>query len=78
MRIIITLELENSKNACDVQVAEEQRITDTIQVLKDNLSIFKNIGEITYVREKESRRKISTELTYAQANIYSGSELVIG
>lgn len=77
MKITITLDLAQSGQSCDIQVSSEQKIADTLRVLKDNLSMFKNLGEIKFVREKESGRRISIESTYEQVHIYSGAELVL-
>ncbi|MDO4304898.1 MAG: hypothetical protein Q4D94_13405 [Bacillota bacterium] len=77
MKITITLELPQGGQACDIQVSNTQKIADTLQVLRDNSIMFKNLKDIKIVREKESGRKISTENTYEQVHIYSGAALIL-
>ncbi len=77
MKITITLEQLQSGETCDIQVSNTQRIADTLQILKDNSIMFRNIKDVGFLREKESGRKISTESTYEQVHIYSGAELVL-
>ncbi len=55
----------------------EMKISETLQVLQDNLHLFQDKDAIYNVREKRSGRHIRIECTYEEAGIYSGSELVI-
>lgn len=77
MKITFTLTQVNSGNSFDIQVSGEQRIKDTLQVLKENLPAFKELSEAPYIEEAETREKINIEETYEQAHIYSGARLCI-
>lgn len=77
MKITITITHGRTGKSYDIQVSDEQRIEETLDVLKNNLPIFSDIGDAAYIREKESGRRVTTDLTYAQAHIYSGAELLI-
>jgi len=56
---------------------DTQKITDTLQVLQNNLRLFQHAEKIRTVRDKETGRRIDTEQTYEQAMVYSGGELLI-
>lgn len=77
MRITISINLQQNNETCDIQVASEQKISDTLRVLRENMSMFRNIGKVEYVRRKDSGRKIDIDNTYEQAHVYSGVMLVI-
>lgn len=77
MKITITITMPQRARSYDIQMADTQRITDTLQVLQSNLLLFRHAEKIRTVREKETGRQIDTEQTYEQAGIYSGAELLI-
>lgn len=77
MKITITITLPQRDRSYDIQMEDTQRITDTLQVLQDNLLLFGHAEKIQTVREKETGRQIDTAQTYEQARIYSGTELLI-
>lgn len=77
MKITITLTKLKQGKSYDIQVSDTQKITDTLQVLQDNLRMFEHAEVIQSVREKETGRRIMTECTYEEAKIYSGAELLI-
>ncbi len=77
MKITITITLPQRARSYDIQMEDTQKITDTLQVLQDNLLLFRHAEQIRTVREKETGRQIDTEQTYEQAMIYSGAELLI-
>lgn len=77
MKITITITLPQRARSYDIQMEDTQKITDTLQVLQDNLLLFRHAEQIRTVREKETGRQIDTEQTYGQAMIYSGAELLI-
>lgn len=77
MKITITVTMPQCAKGFDIQMEDTQKITDTLQVLQDNLLLFRSVKEIRTVREKETGRRIDTEQTYEQAMIYSGAELLI-
>lgn len=77
MKITITLTRSDQKRSYDIQVPHIQKIEDTLQVLKDNLPMFADVPQVSYVEDAESGRKIDTQYTYEQAHIYSGAKLLI-
>ena len=77
MKITITITLPQRARSYDIQMEDTQKITDTLQVLQENLLLFRHAEQIRTVREKETGRQIDTEQTYEQAMIYSGAELLI-
>ncbi len=77
MKITITLTRPDQTKSCDIQVSHIQKIADTLQVLKENLPMFADLSETSYIKEAESGRKIDICLTYEQAHIYSGTKLLI-
>lgn len=77
MKIIFTLTQVNIGNSFDIQVSSEQRIKDTLKVLKENLPAFSELSEAPYIEEAEAGRRIDIEETYEQAHIYSGARLCI-
>lgn len=77
MKITFTLTRISKGTSYDIQVLDEQRIKDTLQVLKENLPMFADISDVFHVEDADSGRKISTEDTYEKAKIYSGAELLI-
>lgn len=77
MKITITLTRPNQKRSYDIQVSHIQKIEDTLQVLKENLPMFADIAQTSYVKDAESGRKIDIHFTYEQARIYSGTKLLI-
>ncbi len=77
MKITITITIPQRARSFDIQMENTQKITDTLQVLQDNLMLFRHAEKIQTVREKETGRQIDTEQTYEQALVYSGSELLI-
>lgn len=77
MKITITITLPQRARSYDIQMEDTQKITDTLQVLQDNLLLFRHAEQIRTVREKKTGRQIDTEQTYEQAMIYSGAELLI-
>lgn len=77
MKITITITLPQRARSYDIQMEDTQKITDTLQVLQDNLLLFRHAEQIHTVREKETGRQIDTDQTYEQAMIYSGAELLI-
>lgn len=77
MKITITITMPQNARSYDIQMEDTQKITDTLQVLQDNLLLFRHAEQIRTVREKETGRQIDTEQTYEQAMVYSGAELLI-
>lgn len=76
MKIIITFELKNGEKF-DIQVASQQKIEDTLQVLRQSIKEFEQSEERTVIREKNTGRIICASHTYEEEHIYSGGELMI-
>lgn len=77
MKITITITMPQCAKSYDIQMEDTQKIADTLQVLQDNLRLFRCAEGIKTVRERKTGRQIDTEQTYEQAMIYSGAELLI-
>lgn len=77
MKITITLAREGQNRDYDIQVSHIQKIEDTLQVLRDNLPAFADLAQTLYIKDMESGRRINTQLTYEQAQSYSGAKLLI-
>ncbi len=77
MKIIITFELKRTGKKYDIQVASQQKIEDTLLVLRQSISEFEQSEERTVIREKNTGRIICASHTYEEEHIYSGGELII-
>ena len=77
LKITITLTKPEQGKSYDIQVSNTQKITDTLQVLQDNLLLFDNAERIRTIRENGTGKRIDTEQTYEEAKVYSGAELII-
>ena len=77
MKIIITFELPKAGKSYDVQIAGEQKIEDTLQVLAENIADFSFDNNSIEIREKYTGRKLSEKNTYQEEQIYSGTKIVI-
>lgn len=77
MKITITMTQESTGKSCDIQVSDTQKIEDTIQVIKENLGVFQKLGNMPYVKDADSGRKIDVGSTYEQAHICSGAKLLL-
>lgn len=78
MKIALTITISKTDHSYDIQVNHEQKIKDTLEILKENLiPDLKAAEEIIYVRAMRTKRRINIELSYGQAGIYEGENLVI-
>lgn len=77
MKIIVTVINSASDKKFDVQIDDQQRIKTTIRVLSENIEEFSSFQNIEEIQIKESGRRISTELTYKEADIYTGTEILL-
>ena len=77
MKITFTLTQTNKGISYDIQVSHEQRIKDTLQILRENLPMFADVSDVDYVIDADSGKNLSTEDTYGTARVYSGAELLI-
>lgn len=77
MKITVTIIDHKSSKKLDIQVDNEQRIKTTLRVLSGNIEEFNSFQNIKEVQIKNSGRRVSAELTYNQAEIYTGAEIII-
>lgn len=78
MKIALTITVLKTNHSYDIQVNHEQKIKDTLEILKENLiPELADSGAILNVRSLRTKRRINTELTYRQIGIYEGDNLVI-
>lgn len=76
MKITITITELISNKSFDIQVDSKQRIKTTLRVLSENMPEMELLGNVSRVRIKGSGRQIAGEVTYEEAGIYTGMELV--
>lgn len=76
--IITITQIMGTHNKCmDIQVNEEQKIIDTLQVLyQTGLIQDEDIGTAGYVYSERNKQIVNTQLTYKQAMIFNGDILV--
>lgn len=74
---MLTLIDEKSGKKVDIQVDNEQRIQTTLRVLSENVEEFRFFQNRKEIQIKKSGRRVLTSLTYKEAEIYTGSEIVI-
>ena len=77
MKITITIIDDRSKRKIDIQVDNEQRIQTTLRVLNENIEEFQFFQNIKEVQIKNSGRRVLAKLTYKEAQIYTGTEIVL-
>lgn len=77
MKITITIIDYKNDKKLDIQVDNEQRIKTTLRVLSENIIDCASFQTITEVQIKNSGRRVSAELTYSEAEIYTGTEIVL-
>lgn len=77
MKITVTFTISKTGKSYDIRISDNQKIAETLQVLQNNIQLFQHADMVHTIREKETGRHISTECTYEEAGIYSGSELLI-
>jgi len=71
------MEIFPTNQIIDIQIDQKQRIKTTLKVLAENRKDFFPFQKNQYIKIKESGRRISTELTYEEAGIYSGIILLL-
>lgn len=78
MLITVTLILMKSKAEIDIQVNPQQKIIDTLKIVKENQILpMPDLEEEIKVRSDRRRTYINPELTYEQASIYTGDRMMI-
>lgn len=77
MKITVTIIDDRSSRKLDIQIDNEQRIKTTLRVLGENIEEFNSFQDIKEVQIKNSGRRVSSELTYNEAEIYTGTEIVL-
>ena len=75
MRIKITM--CRHEKEINIQMDSEQRIKTTLKVLSENIQGLDSFDNIKEIRLKESGRRVDVECTYEEAQIYTGTELLI-
>lgn len=76
MRITVTVTIERIHKSFDLQVNNQQRIKDTLQILAEGLNMD-TIRKNRYIQSKRTNYRIETTLTYEQAKIFTGDELMV-
>lgn len=77
MKITISMiDLTNNKSV-DIQVDNQQRIKTTLKVLGGNVRGFSPFQHYKEVRIKSSGRRILTDTTYEEAQVYTGAEIIL-
>lgn len=77
MKITITVVEAETGNSLDIQVDNRQRIKTTLRVLSENIKECSSFQTIDEIRVRHSGRRVSAGLTYEQAEIYTGAEIMI-
>ena len=77
MKITITIIDDRSNKKIDLQVDNEQRIQTTLRVLSENIEEFHFFQNIKKIQIKSSGRRVLAKLTYKEAQIYTGTEIVL-
>ncbi len=77
MQITVTITEPTMNKSYDIQVDNKQRIKTTLKVLSENIKGLENWGKAHGVRIKNSGRQISGDVTYEEADIYTGMELTV-
>ena len=77
MKITITIIDDRSNKKIDLQVDNEQRIQTTLRVLSENIEEFHFFQNRREVQIKNSGRRVLAKLTYKEAQIYTGTEIVL-
>lgn len=77
MKITITIIDDRSSKKIDIQVDNEQRIQTTLRVLSENIEEFYFFQNIKEIQIKNSGRRVLTKSTYKEAQIYTGTEIVL-
>lgn len=73
----ITITILAGKSKLDIQVDNEQRIKTTLRVLSENIEEFHSFQNIKEVQIKSNGRRVSAALTYQEAAVYTGTEIVL-
>ncbi len=77
--LTLSLHIKPGKRRLDIQVNDNQTILETMTVLEDKgLLPGMTLSVRLPVRSERSRERINPQLTYAQAEIYTGDILHVG
>ena len=77
MTITIIQKSEGRKRRIDIQVNEDQKIIDTLQVLfQAGLFHIEDLNLVRRIYSERNRQFVNTQLTYKQALIFNGDILV--
>lgn len=74
----LTIKLNKSKINRDIMVNPDQKIIDTLKILKENnmIPMDENLNEVL-VKSQRRKRVINSQLSYRQAGIFNGDLLQI-
>lgn len=74
----LTIKLTNSCISQDIMVNPDQKIIDTLKILKENnaISLNENLNKIL-IKSQRKKRYINSRLSYRQAGIFNGDLLQI-
>ncbi|CAK7060227.1 MAG: hypothetical protein EUB_03459 [Eubacterium sp.] len=74
----LTIKLINSSISQDIMVNPDQKIIDTLKILKENnaVSLNENLNKIL-IKSQRKKRYINSRLSYRQAGIFNGDLLQI-
>lgn len=75
--ITITQKIGKSRKYMDIQVNENQKIMDTLQVLfQAGLIQSEDVSAIEHIYSDRNKQFVNTRLTYNQAMIFNGDMLI--
>ncbi len=74
----LTIKLTNSSINRDIMVNPDQKIMDTLKILKENnaISLGENLNKVL-IKSQRRKRYINSRLSYRQAGIFNGDLLQI-
>lgn len=75
MKLTITV-TDMRNNSYDIQADRGQRIGTTLRVMGENIPGFA-YGNDAFIQSERTRRRLTPEQTYEEANIYTGDRLWI-
>lgn len=74
MKLILTF--TNDKESMDFQLKSEIQIYEALAIIRNNVNFSVN-ENILYIYSRNKQERISVNLSFEQAEIYSGDELII-
>lgn len=74
MKLILTF--TNDKESMDFQLKSEIQIYEALAIIRNNVNFSVNENTL-YIYSRNKQERISVNLSFEQAEIYSGDELII-